>query len=83
MVTLQCGGLVAVSLNLSHHKQVQLMAYLSEGGSEGLVVLFYWEEHGAGCLWSKVTATAPANKILDQIVLVIQFPHHCSHLVHL
>ena len=83
VVTLQCGGLVAVSHNLSHHKQVQLiMAYLSESGSEGLVV-FYWEEHGAGCLWSKVTATALANKILDQIVLVIQFPHHCSHLVHL
>ena len=35
VVTLQCGGLVAMSHDLSHHKQVQLiMAHLSKGGSE-------------------------------------------------
>lgn len=39
VVALQSGGLVAVSHDLSHDKQVQLiMAHLSEGGSEGLVV---------------------------------------------
>lgn len=85
VVAMQCGGLVAVSHYLSHHKQVQLVvAHLSEGGSEGLVV-FHWEVHGAWCLLgSKVTATAPANKLLDQIILlVIQLPRHCHHFTHL
>ena len=81
VVTLHCGGLVAVSHDLSHHKQIQLiMVHLSKGGSEGLVV-FNWKEHGAGCLFrSKVIATAPANELLHQIaLLVIQFPHVTSH----
>ena len=87
VVTLQCGGLVAMSHDLSHHKQVQLiMAHLSKGGSEGPIV-FDWEEHGAGCLLgSKVTAstTTPADELLDKIILlVIQFPHHCRHFTHL
>ena len=73
-----------MSHDLSHHKQVQLiMAHLSKGGSEGLVV-FHWEEHGAGCLLgSKVTATTPADEFLDKIILVIQLPHHCHHLAYL
>ena len=45
VVTLECGGLVAMTHDLSHHKQVQLiMAHLNKGGSEGLIV-FDWEEH--------------------------------------
>ena len=49
VVALQGTGLVAVSHDLLHHKQVQLIiAYLSEGGSEGLVVLgTTWSMHGA------------------------------------
>ena len=85
VVTLQCGGLVGVSHDLSHHKQVQLiMAHLSKGGSEGLVV-FDWKEHGAGSLLrAKVTATALANKLLHLIaLLVIQLPHLCHHLAHI
>ena len=60
------------------------MAHLSKGGSEGLIVL-KWEEHGAWCLlWSKVTATALADKFLNKIILlIIQLPHHCHHLAHL
>ena len=85
VVALQCGGLVAVSHDLSHHKQVQLIVvHLSKGSSEGLVV-FHWEEHGARCLLGpEVTATAPADKLLDQItLLVVQVPHHCHHFTHL
>ena len=85
VVTLQCGRLVGVSHDLSHHKQVQLIvAHLSKGGSEGLVV-FDWKEHGAGSLLrAEVTATAPANKLLHSIaLLVIQLPHLCRHLAHI
>ena len=85
VVAMQCGGLIAVSHYLPHHKQVQLiMAHLREGGSEGLVV-FHREAHGAWCLLRpKITATAPASKLLDQIILpVIQLPHHCCHLTRL
>ena len=85
VVTLQCVGLVAVSHDLSHHKQVQLiMAHLSEGASEGLIVL-HWEEHRTwSLLGSKVTAIPPANKVFDQVVLsVIQLPHRCRQLTHL
>ena len=83
----QCGGLVAMSHDLSHHKQFQLiMAHLSKGGSEGPTV-FDWEEHGEGCLLgSKVTAstTTLADKLLDKIILhVVQLPHHCCHFTHL
>ena len=51
----------------SHHKQIQLiMAHLSEGGSEGLIVL-YWEEHRTWCLLgSKVTSTTPLTKSLTR-----------------
>ena len=72
MVTMQYGGLVAVSHDLSHHNQVQLvMAHLSEGGSEGLIVL-HWKKHGAWCLsGSEVTAAPPANKVCHQFTLFI------------
>ena len=44
VVALQCFGLIAVSHDLTHHKQVQLMvAYLSKGG----LVVVHWEEQGA------------------------------------
>ena len=71
MVTMQRGGLVAVSHDLSHHNQVQLvMTHLSEGGSEGLIVV-HWKKHGAWCLsGSKVTAASPANKVCNQFTLL-------------
>ena len=75
MVTMQHGGLVTVSHNLSHHNQVQLvMAHLSEGRSEGLIVL-HWKKHGAWCLsGSKVTAANPANKVCNQFTLCCLAP---------
>ena len=85
VVVLQCGGLAAVSHDQSHHKHIQLIVvHPSKGGSEGLVV-FHWEEHGARCLFGpEIIATALADKLLDQItLLVIQVPHHCRHFTHL
>ena len=85
VVALQGTGLIAVSHDLSHHKQVQLIvAHLSEGGSEGLVV-FQWEQHGAWCLpGSEITTTPPTDKLLNQItLLVVQVSHHCCHITHL
>ena len=45
VVTMQRGRLIAVSHNLTHHKQVQLVvAYLRKAYSDGQVML-NWEEH--------------------------------------
>ena len=72
MANMQRGGLVAVSHDLSHHNQVQLvMAHLSEGGSKGVIVL-HWKKHGAWCLsGSIVTAAPPANKVCNQFTLFV------------